>query len=234
MEQKRVSHIAIIADGNGRWAKSKGLERVEGHKRGEINYERISRAMQELGVEYFTIYGFSTENWSRSEQEVSNLINLFVAHLKRYGHFSATHNFRLKILGSRENLTKELLEEIENVERMTANNTGLKIRIAFNYGGRDEIVRACRAVAGKCLDGSLTPDAVNERLFEDYLDTAGIPSPEIVIRTGGEKRLSNFLLWQLAYSELFFVDTYWPDFSPEELSRIIEAFQNRNRRFGGA
>lgn len=234
MEKKRVSHIAIIADGNGRWARSRGLERVEGHKRGEINYERISRAMQEQGVEYFTIYGFSTENWSRSEQEVSNLIKLFIAHLKRYGHFSATHNFRLKILGSRKNLTKELLEEIENVERMTANNTGLKIQIAFNYGGRDEIVRACRAIARRSLDSSLNPDTIDEQLFDAYLDTAGIPAPEIVIRTGGEKRLSNFLLWQLAYAELFFVDTYWPDFSPEELNQIIEAFKDRDRRFGGA
>ena len=233
MKQNQVSHIAIIADGNGRWAKSRGLERLEGHRRGEENYEVISCAMQALGVEYFTIYGFSTENWMRPEQEVAGLVKMFIAHLRRYSRFSVEHNYRLRILGSRENLNPELLEEIERVEKLTANNTGLKIQIAFNYGGRDEMIRACRTIAERCAEGSIQSSDVDEKLVAGFLDTEDIPDPEIVIRTGGEKRLSNFLLWQLAYSELFFVDTYWPDFSPEELAKIIESFKKRDRRFGG-
>ena len=228
-----ISHVAIIIDGNGRWAKEKNMKRTEGHYYGRKNFEFFSRLLSEMGIRYFTVYGFSTENWSRPAEEVAAIVALFKSYLDGCCQLSAKHNYRIKVIGSREGLPQDVVSSIEQVEQETAGKTGMTIQIAFNYGGRDEIVRAAKALARQTAQGQLDADSINENLFQSCLDTGSVPHPDIMIRTGGELRLSNFLLWQLAYSELFFVDKYWPDFSAEDFQEIVRAFQKRDRRFGG-
>lgn len=225
-----INHIAIICDGNGRWAKERGLSRSDGHKAGERTFNDICNDISSLNIPYLTIYGFSTENWTRSEQEVSALIEIFTQYLKHYSALVESCNYRFRIIGSRENLSEELLVAIDELEQKTALNTGLNIQIAFNYGGRDEIVRACE----KLLAHAEIEEQVHSIVdFERYLDTKEIPDPDIIIRTGGEQRLSNFLLWQCAYSELFFIKKYWPDFSRKDLEEILAEYSQRTRKFGG-
>lgn len=225
-----IKHIAIICDGNGRWASERGLSRSDGHKAGEKALIDICKDVSALNIPYLTIYGFSTENWSRSKQEVFALVELFAQYLKHYSALAETCNYRFRIIGSRQNLKKELLVAMDELEQKTALNTGLNIQIAFNYGGRDEIIRACE----KLLMQTPTEENVNSIAdFEGCLDTKDIPDPDIIIRTGGEQRLSNFLLWQCAYSELFFVKKYWPDFSRKDLEEILVEYSQRTRKYGG-
>ncbi len=233
MNNSTLSHIAIIIDGNGRWAKEKNLKRTEGHYYGRKNFELFSEILSDMGIEYFTVYGFSTENWSRPKEEVAAIIALFKSYLEGCSQLSQKHNYRIKIIGSREGLPEDVIKAIEDVEAQTKAKTGMTIQIAFNYGGRDEIVRTTKAIAKKLLTEEISINDINSETFEAYLDTKGTPPPDIMIRTGGEVRLSNFLLWQLAYSELFFVDKYWPDFQREDIEEIIKSYKNRDRRFGG-
>lgn len=226
---KNIKHIAIISDGNGRWAKARGLSRSEGHKAGEKTFVQLCQDVSELGISYLTIYGFSTENWSRSEQEVSALIALFTKYIEYYSTLAEASNYRFRVLGGRENISAELCDAIESLEEKTSNNTGLNVQIAFNYGGRDELLRAVKKMM---VEGNEASEFSMDDL-ENSLDTHGIPDPDIIIRTGGEQRLSNFLLWQCAYSELFFIEKYWPDFSKDDLVKVIDNFNQRTRKFGG-
>lgn len=225
-----IKHIAIICDGNGRWAKERGLSRSDGHKAGEKALNEICNEVASLNIPYLTIYGFSTENWKRSEQEVSALIAIFVQYLTRYIKLVESCNYRFRIIGSRKNLSEELLAVIDELEQKTAFNTGLNIQIAFNYGGRDEIVRACEKFL---MRTAIEENANSIANFKSCLDTKDIPDPDIIVRTGGEQRLSNFLLWQCAYSELFFVKKYWPDFSRKDLEEILVEYSQRTRKYGG-
>ncbi len=228
MYENELHHFAVIADGNGRWAKANGLNRLEGHIQGDKNFDAICEAVDLLGIKYFTIYGFSTENWDRPKEEVSNLLRLFSAHIQRYMILAKEKNYKMRIIGSREVLTPELCGAIETLENATRDNTGLNVQIAFNYGGRDEIVRAAKCAIEKNKgNGEITEQSITESL-----DTYGVPDPDVIVRTGGEQRLSNFLLWQSAYAELFFVDKYWPDFSYADVESIIQAYCQRTRRFG--
>ena len=225
-------HIAIIMDGNRRWAKREGLETALGHKEGAENLKRIAKFANDLGIKYMTVYAFSTENWKRSEAEISALMKL----LKFYGVYfltNGTDGIKLKVIGNRENINKEIKEVIEKLEEKTKDNTGLTLNIAFNYGGRDEIVNSTKKIAKDVSEGKINADDINEDLFKNYIYTAGQPDPDLLIRTSGEERLSNFLLWQLAYSEFYFSDKFWPEFSNDDLLEAIKVFQNRTRKFGG-
>ena len=233
MNNSTLSHIAIIIDGNGRWAKEKNLKRTEGHYYGRKNFELFSEILNDMGIKYFTVYGFSTENLSRPPEEVAAIIALFKSYLEGCSQLSAKHNYRIKVIGSREGLSEDVIKAIEDVEAETSTKTGMTIQIAFNYGGRDEIIRSTKAIAQKVLTNEMVIDEITDQSFEKHLDTNGTPPPDIMIRTGGEIRLSNFLLWQLAYSEVFFVDKYWPDFQKEDLDDIINAYKNSDSRFGG-
>lgn len=228
-----VEHIAIIIDGNGRWATQRGKKRTEGHIYGRKNFEYFCRELSRMGVKYFTVYGFSTENWSRPPEEVAAIVALFQSYLDGCSQLSREHNYRIRVIGSREGLPQAVIDSIEEVEAKTRDKTGMTVQIAFNYGGRNEIVRAARRIADAAAAGALTASTIDEGAFESYLDTARVPNPDIMIRTGGEIRLSNFLLWQIAYSELFFVDKFWPDFTLEDLHTILASFKGRDRRFGG-
>lgn len=226
---QNIKHIAIISDGNGRWAKARGLSRSEGHIAGEKTFIQMCQDVSELGIPYLTIYGFSTENWSRSEQEVNALIALFTKYIELYSSLAEASNYRFRVLGGRENISAELCAAIESLEKNTSNNTGLNVQIAFNYGGRDELLRAVNKMLA---EGNMTSEISMDDLANS-LDTHGIPDPDVIIRTGGEQRLSNFLLWQCAYSELFFTKKYWPDFSKDDLLEVIDNFNQRTRKFGG-
>ena len=225
-------HIAIILDGNGRWAKSQGKPRTYGHKAGAENVEPICRAAYEMGVRYLTFYAFSTENWSRPAEEVSALMTLLGEFLKKAKRISKENNMRVRVIGDTSRLDEKLRAGIEEVSKASAGYTGLTLTIALNYGSRDEIVRAVNHIISDVRDGSLT-NAVTEEVFSGYLDTAGIPDPDLLIRTSGEQRLSNYLLWQLAYAEFYFTDVPWPDFHEKELGDAIEAYKARDRRYGG-
>ncbi|GHU43545.1 isoprenyl transferase [Clostridia bacterium] len=229
---KTPLHIAIILDGNGRWAKSKGLPRNMGHREGAKNVEVICEAAWDLGVKYLTVYAFSTENWSRPSAEVDALMKLFGHYLKNYLKKAMKNNMRVRIIGERSRLSPALQKAISRLEEETAANSGLNFQIAINYGSRDEMIRAMRVLAQDVTEGKYTPEALDEELFSTYLDTAGIPDPDLLVRTSGEQRISNYLLWQLAYSELYFTDVPWPDFSKEELEKAIFAYNNRDRRYG--
>ena len=226
-------HVAIIMDGNGRWAQMRSLPRTSGHKQGVEAVRRTVRACIELGIAHLTLYSFSSENWSRPREEIKFLFNL----LRRFIHQDVAElhaaGVRVKVVGSRANLDDDLVSLIEESEALTADNTKMTLVVAFNYGGRDEIVRAVQNIAGQVASGAMTPDHVTEKAIGAHIDTAGIPDPEMIIRTSGEKRLSNFLLWQSAYSEFVFIDEHWPDFNIELLVKAIEAFNARDRRFGG-
>lgn len=227
-------HVALILDGNGRWAKKRGLPRTAGHKQGCVTVERTVEDAARLGIEYLTVYGFSTENWKRSVEEVGALMQLFRYYLKRLLKIARANNVRVKMIGDRTRFDEDIVEGIDRLERETAGNTGMTFVIAVNYGGRDEIRRAAKRMMEDAKRGVLDPDGVTEETVASYLDTAGIPDPDLLIRTSGEIRLSNYLLWQLAYSEIYITDCLWPDFNREELVRAIAQYNTRERRFGGA
>ena len=226
-------HIALILDGNGRWAKKRGLPRTMGHKEGCATLEKIVEASARMGVRYLTVYGFSTENWKRSKEEVGALMQLFRYYIGRLLKTANENNIRVKMIGERSRFDQDIVDGINRLERETKENTGMTFLFAVNYGGRDEIVRAVKRMAADYEKQGLSVDTLDETSFASYLDTAGIPDPDLMIRTSGELRLSNFLLWQLAYSELYVTDCLWPDFSKEELEKAIIQYNSRDRRFGG-
>ncbi|MCI8798076.1 MAG: isoprenyl transferase [Dorea sp.] len=226
-------HIAIILDGNGRWAKSKGMPRNYGHAQGSKNVERICEDAYRMGVKYLTVYAFSTENWNRPKDEVDALMKLLRNYMKTCLKTAAKNDMKIRVIGDVTGLDKDIRTRIEELEEATKNNGGLNFQIAINYGSRDEMIRAVRNLAKDCQENRLDPEAVDEAVFERYLDTHDIPDPDLLIRTSGELRLSNYLLWQLAYTEFYFTDVLWPDFSKKELEKAIEQYNARDRRFGG-
>ena len=231
--RKIPQHIAIILDGNGRWAKAKGMPRNYGHTAGAKNVETVCQAAHDLGVKYVTMYAFSTENWNRPEGEVEALMKLLESYLKNCIKTADKNNMRVRVIGDTTRLSDRFQERIRELEAASEKNDGLNLQIAINYGSRDEMTRAMRRMSEDVAAGKRKPEEITESVFEEYLDTAGIPDPDLLIRTSGELRLSNFLLWQLAYSEFYFTDVPWPDFHKEELERAIEAYNKRDRRFGG-
>ena len=226
-------HVAIILDGNGAWAKQRGLPRSFGHKEGCVTVEKTVEDAARLGIKYLTVYGFSTENWKRSSDEVGALMQLFRYYMVRLLKIAKANNVRVKMIGERARFDQDIIDGINRLEEETRNNTGLTFVIAVNYGGRDEIVRAARKMITDGIEGRLTAEELDEKKFASYLDTAQIPDPDLLIRTSGELRLSNYLLWQLAYTELYVTDCLWPDFNKEELIKAITAYNGRERRFGG-
>ena len=226
-------HVAIILDGNGRWAKKRFLPRNMGHSQGAKVVEQICEDAWDLGIKYLTVYAFSTENWSRPEKEVSALMKLLRKYLVDCIERTSKNNMRVRVIGEKSRLADDIREAIEELERVSAGNTGLNFTIALNYGSRDEMVRAMRRMAADCCAGFLQPEEITEDVFTSYLDTRELPDPDLMIRTSGEQRLSNWLLWQLAYTEFYFTDVLWPDFNKKELIRAIEYYNTRERRFGG-
>src|SRR5262245_22963742 len=226
-------HIAIIMDGNGRWAAERGLPRVEGHRRGVESVRRTVEAALELGITHLTLFSFSSENWTRPKQEINDLFGLLRRFIRRDLADLHKNGVKIRVIGTRTGLDTEILRLIDDAVDLTKKNTALNLTIAFNYGARDEIVRAARRIAEDVASGTLTPAQVTPECFGAYLDTAGLPDPDLLIRTSGELRLSNFLLWQLAYAEFVFIDAYWPDFSREQLEAAIAEYHRRSRRFGG-
>ena len=226
-------HVAVIMDGNGRWAKKRMLPRQAGHVSGIVALRRVVMAAHQLGISYFTVYGFSTENWQRPQSEVSSLMGLFRRFFRADMTKLQNENVRVRFIGGRADLAPDIAELIEEGERMTARNTGLNLTIAFNYGAREELVACARALAREAQSGQLEPDKINAANFSSHLQTAGFPDVDLVIRPGGEKRISNFLLWQAAYAEFVFTETLWPDFSEEDLRDAVAEYGRRDRRFGG-
>lgn len=231
---KRVPrHVAIILDGNGRWAKKRLLPRNAGHAAGSKNVEKICAAAWDMGIEYVTMYAFSTENWSRPQEEVDALMKLLKNYLKDCINTSKKNNMQVRVIGDISRLDKDLQAKIVELEEVSSHNTGLRFQVALNYGSRDEIRRGIRKIAQKVKDGELDVDDIDEEVISSNLDTYGIPDPDLMIRTSGEQRLSNYLLWQLAYAEFYFTDVLWPDFDKKELEKAVEFYQSRDRRFGG-
>lgn len=229
----KPAHIAIIMDGNGRWAKARGLPRSAGHKAGVDALRRTVRAAGEIGTPWLTLYAFSSENWSRPKAEVSDLMGLIKLFIRRDLSDLHRSGVRVRVIGSRQGLERDIASLLHDAETLTAANTKLNLVIAFNYGARDEITRAVRAIAQKVQNGQIPAENVTAELLESHLDTADIPDPDVIIRTSGEQRLSNFLLWQAAYAEFVFLPCHWPDFGREQLVEAIEVFETRSRRFGG-
>lgn len=232
-EYKIPAHVAIIMDGNGRWAKKRGLPRTAGHAQGARVVEQILEEADHMGIRYLTVYAFSTENWTRPDAEVKALMNLLRTYMKTSLAKCAKNNVRIRVIGDKSRLDEDLQKSIANLEESTKENTGIGFQIAINYGARDEMRRAVQKLARKVQDGVLAPEDITENTISQELDTAGIPDPDLLIRTCGEERLSNFLMWQLSYSELYFTDAAWPDFTKEELEKAIDAYNHRERRFGG-
>ena len=233
MEQENLpKHIAIIMDGNRRWARNKGLPVGLGHKEGAKTLEKIVRYAKNIGIKYITVYAFSTENWKRSEEEVSTLMNLMMNYLESYSKRADSENIKVKILGNRQGLSDKMNDLIEKCMERTKDNTGITFNIALNYGGRDEILGAVKNIAEKIQNNEMKIEDITEQTISDNLYTKGQPDPDLLIRTSGEIRLSNFLPWQLVYSEFVFVDKNWPDFSEKDLDEAIEEYQKRNRKFG--
>jgi undecaprenyl diphosphate synthase len=226
-------HVAIIMDGNGRWAKARNLPRVAGHRAGVEALRKTVRAAADMGIAWLTVYAFSSENWSRPKSEVSDLMGLLKLFIRRDLAELHQSGVKVKVIGEREGLAPDIAVLLEEAESLTAANSALNLVIAFNYGGRDEIVRAARRIAEAAARGELSGDAVTPDVFAGFLDTAGIPDPDLVIRTSGEQRMSNFLPWQSAYSELVFLPCYWPDFTREHLTEALRQYTARERRFGG-
>lgn len=226
-------HVAIIMDGNGRWAKKRGLPRNMGHRQGGKTVETICEEAYRIGIQYMTLYAFSTENWARPKDEIDTLMNLLRNYLKDCVKQAAKNKMRVKVIGDISRLDLDLQESIRVLERESAQNTGLRFQIALNYGGRDEIIRAMKKMADSMETKQLTAEQITPELLECCLDTAGIPDPDLLIRTSGEQRLSNFLLWQLAYTEFHFPSVLWPDFSKDDLIAAIEYYNTRERRYGG-
>ena len=226
------NHIAIILDGNGRWAKAKGMPRSYGHMKGCANLETVCDYMKELGVKYVTVYAFSTENWNRPENEVNALMTLLESYLKNCIRTADKNNMRVRMIGDASRLSEKFQKRIAELEEASRDNTGLNLTIAINYGSRDEMIRAMKKMADDRDHGVISKDDIGEELFASYLDTKELPDPDLLIRTSGEQRLSNYLLWQLAYSEFYFTDVPWPDFHKAELEEAVRAYNNRDRRFG--
>ena len=234
MEEKLLpKHIAIIMDGNRRWAKEKGLDYRLGHKEGAEALRRIAKYANKLGVKYLTVYAFSTENWKRTKEEVGALMILLQKYLEEFLSSDDFENIKVNMLGNIADLDTGLQKSINKIIEKTKNNTGLVLNIAFNYGGRDEIVRAVRKIAEEVKENKINVEDIDEQTISNSLYTAGQLEPDLLIRTSGEQRLSNFLLWQLAYTEFYFVQKYWPDFSEQDLDEAISVFEKRNRKFGG-
>ena len=227
------NHVAIILDGNGRWAKAKKMPRNYGHTMGAKNVERICKAAHDMGIRYLTLYAFSPENWNRPDSEVSALMTLLDSYLKNCLKTAKKNNMRVRVIGDISRLTEKFQKSIRDLEEASKAYDGLNLQIAINYGSRDEMIRAMRRMLEDCGAGRLTAQELNEERFSRYLDTAEIPDPDLLIRTSGEQRLSNYLLWQLAYSEFYFTETPWPDFHEEELRQAVEAYSARDRRYGG-
>lgn len=226
-------HVAIILDGNGRWAKKRFLPRKAGHVAGSKTVEQICEDAWNLGIKYLTVYAFSTENWKRPQDEIDALMKLLRQYLKDCIKRSMKNNMCVRVLGDITPLDDDLKESITELEKVSKDNTGLHFQVALNYGSRDEMIRAMRQMSEDIEAGKLAVGDITERTFSSYLDTKGIPDPDLLIRTSGEERLSNFLLWQLAYTEFYFTDVLWPDFNKKELQKAIEYYNNRDRRYGG-
>lgn len=226
-------HVAIILDGNGRWAKSKGMPRNYGHLEGAKTVEKICEEAWKMGIKYLTVYAFSTENWKRPKEEVDALMKLLRNYMKTCLKTAAKNDMVVRVIGDKTGLDDDIREKIEELEKASANNGGLNFQIAINYGSRDEIVRSVRKVMEDVKAGKIDAKQMDEAMFDSYLDTAGIPSPDLLIRTSGEQRLSNFLMWQLAYTEFYFTDVPWPAFTKADLEKAIEKYNSRDRRFGG-
>ncbi|HAH65332.1 MAG TPA: isoprenyl transferase [Rhizobiales bacterium] len=232
-DRPAARHIAIIMDGNGRWAAERGLPRAEGHRQGVESVRRTVEASLELGVTHLTLFSFSSENWARPKQEINDLFGLLRRFVRRDLADLHKNGVKIRVIGTRVGLAADLLRLIDDAIELTKDNTALNLTIAFNYGARDEIARAARRIAEDVASGVIAPAEVTPERLGTYLDTADLPDPDLLIRTSGELRLSNFLLWQLAYSEFVFIDAYWPDFSREQLEAAIAEYQRRSRRFGG-
>lgn len=225
-------HVAIIMDGNGRWAQARGRPRLFGHHAGAKRVREVVEICPELGVKYLTIFAFSTENWKRTQSEVAGLMSLFRRYITKETHALSERGVRVRFIGDRVRLDRKLVELMDNLEKLTECNDRVHLTIALNYGGRDEVARATRRLAQDVADGKLCPDDVNEETLPRYLDTHVLPDPDLVIRTSGEARISNFLLWQSAYAEYEFIDTLWPDFTAGELGELVQNYRSRERRFG--
>ncbi len=231
-ELKIPNHVAIILDGNGRWAKAKGMPRNYGHVQGAKTVEVICEEAYKMGIQYLTVYAFSTENWNRPQDEVDALMKLLRNYMKTCLKTAAKNRMCVRVIGDKSKLDEDIRTRIEELEEATKDNDGLHFQIAINYGGRDELVRAVKQIAKKVSSGEVQAEEISEKLISDSLDTRGIPEPDLLIRTCNEQRISNFLLWQLAYTEFYFTPVPWPDFSKEELERAVEAYNHRDRRYG--
>jgi undecaprenyl diphosphate synthase len=227
-----VKHLAIIMDGNGRWATSRGLPRLLGHRAGAENLKRITEGCQRFGVEQLTVYAFSTENWKRPKEEVDGLMTLLIEFAEKELNYLNNKGVKINIIGDMEALPPKTYEATYKAMELTKDNSGMQINIALNYGGRKEILNAAKLLHRELVNGYIIEEDVNEELFKTFLYTGNIPDPDLVVRTSGEYRISNFLLWQIAYSELYFSDKYWPDFSLEDLELALKSYKGRNRRFG--
>ncbi len=232
--QKTARHVAVVMDGNGRWASARGLERLKGHARGVDRVREIVKVAPNYGIEYLTIFAFSTENWKRSAREVLGLMALFRRFIRKESDTMMRDDVRVRFVGDRARLDKKLCALMEGLEERTRHNRSLNLTVALNYGGRDEITRAVRRMAKAVKSGMLEPDSITEDTLNDYLDTADLPDPDLIIRTSGEHRTSNFLTWQAAYAEYVFTQTAWPDFYEAELVEALEQYRNRDRRFGAS
>lgn len=229
---KVPQHVAIILDGNGRWAKKRGMPRNYGHVQGAKNVEVICRAAYHMGIKYLTVYAFSTENWKRPQDEVDALMKLLNQYMKNCQKTAKKNNMKVRVIGDKSGLSEPIQRDIAALEEATKDYDGLNFTIALNYGGRDELTRTVRKVARAVKDGEIDPEDITEELISKYLDTAGLPDPDLMIRTSYELRISNYLLWQLAYSEFYFTEVPWPDFDEKELQKAVEAYEQRDRRFG--
>lgn len=227
------NHVAIIMDGNGRWATKRSLPRKAGHKAGAEALERIITEANNMGIKHLTVYAFSTENWKRSDEEVTAIMDLLRQYLKNYFKRFLKDSIKIRIIGEITRLDEDIQEQIKDIEKKSEDKDGMTVHIAINYGGRDELRRGITKIAQQVASGNLSPENISEDIIESYLDTAGVPDPELLIRTSGEERISNFLLWQVAYSEFYFTDVLWPDFGKKDLEEAIYYYQNRERRFGG-
>ena len=227
-KNKLPKHVAIIMDGNGRWAKERGISRNEGHKKGSEVVKKITSYAEKLGIEYLTVYAFSTENWKRPQEEVDGLMKLLRGYLKNHIKDAQKNNAKFRVIGDRLGLPEDIRSQIKELEYVTKDKSGICINVAINYGGRDEIIRACK----KMIETGIEAKDLDEQVFESFLDTNGVPDPDLMIRTSGEMRTSNYLPWQLAYSEFYFTSCLWPDFTTEEFDKALEEYSNRKRRFG--
>lgn len=232
MERKIPQHVAIILDGNGRWAKQKHMPRTYGHVQGSKTVEKICEEAWRMGIKYLTVYAFSTENWNRPKEEVDALMGLLRSYMKDCIKISKKNDMKVRIIGDKTRLDEDIRQSIDNLEKSSANNNGLNFQVAINYGGRDELTRAVKKLSEKVASGTLKPSEISEAAIEEELDTAGIPDPDLLIRTAGEQRISNFLLWQLSYSEFYFPEVLWPDFTKEDLEKAVDFYNGRTRKFG--